>query len=250
MKLLVILDSDEILAIISEKIKPLGFDLIRYRQVLKAMDNVEEIDPTGIIISAQDFPRHWKTLVQFVRSERPKEVCPIVVLTGPGFSTDDAAKAVYIGVSGIVHENLSRPAEVDRLQNILGRYIELEDKRRSRRYHAESWTRFGLCLANPRTKEIITGEVETLSSTGISFAPDDPQLIESIPNDEELADCSLRVGDHILSPICQVVRKTRNGTVLSLEFVFLPMEEQALLDGYLESLPLERAKQETLLQPV
>lgn len=239
MKLLVILDSDAALSVISEKIRPLGFDLIRYRHVLKAMDNIEEIDPVGIIISALDFPRHWKTLVQFVRSERPKELCPIIVLTGADFSSDDAMKAFYIGVSGIVPENLSRSAEVDRLQSILGRYIELEEKRRARRYYAEPWTRFGLCIINPRTRELITGAVQTLSSTGVSFDADSPPQIETIMDDEELSECSLRAGTHILSPICRVIRKEPH---LSLEFIFLPTEEQSRLDSYLESLPLEEAK--------
>ncbi|MDR0553865.1 MAG: PilZ domain-containing protein [Treponema sp.] len=239
MKLMVILDSDEVLTIISGKIRPLGFDIVRYRHVLKAMDNLEEIDPAGIIISAQDFPRHWKTLVQFVRSERPKEICPIVVLAGAGFSIDDAAKAFYIGINGIVPENLGHAAEVDRLQSILGRYIELDERRRARRHHMDKWMRFGLCIINPRTKELITGTVQTLSSTGISFIANDPELISLMLEDEELSECSLRVGEHILSPICRVIRKSPE---LCLEFIFLSAGEQELLDGYLESLPLEAAK--------
>jgi hypothetical protein len=239
MKLLLILGSDESLDIISRNIKPLGFDLIRYHHVLKAMDNIDEIDPAGIIISARDFPRHWKILVQFVRAERSKELCPIILLIGNTFSPEEAAKAFHIGVSGVVPEDPSRSAEIDRLQSILERYLEVDDKRKARRYHTEDWTRFGFCAAKPLDKAIITGRVETISVTGLSFRADDPDLIESIPGDEELSECSLRVGDSILSPICRIIRKE---PALSLEFIFLPGEEHIRLESYLENLPLEESK--------
>jgi hypothetical protein len=239
MKLLLILGSDDMLNTISQSIKPLGFDLIRYRHVLKAMDNIDEVDPAAILISARDFPRHWKVLVQFVRYERPREVCPIILLKGDDFSLDEASKAFFIGVSGIVSENIKLFNEKDRLQSLLSRYIEVEDKRKAKRYHAEVWTRFGFCITNPLNRGIITGTVKTLSSTGIGFVPDDPSLVENILENEELSECSLRVGDHILSPIARVVHKE---PVLSLEFIFLSGEDQIILDSYLESLPLIEAK--------
>jgi hypothetical protein len=240
MKLLLILGADDVLNIISQKIKPLGFDLIRYSHVLKAMDNIEEVDPAAIIISARDFPRHWKILVQYVRAGRSREVCPIILLQGDDFSLEEASKAFYIGVSGIVSDNLTFTNEVERLQGLLSRYLEVEDKRRSRRYHSESWTRFGFCLVNPLSRAIITGRVSTLSGTGVSFIPDDPELIENILEDEELSECSLRVGEHIISPVSRVIRKE---PVFSLEFIFLSGEDRSLLDNYLESLPLQKAQQ-------
>jgi DNA-binding response OmpR family regulator len=242
MKLLLILGSDETSEIIARNIKPLGFEIIRYRHVLKAMDNIDEIDPAAIIVSARDFPRHWKIVVQFVRTERSREICPIILLTGTLFSLEDAAKAFHIGVNGIVREELDRSVEMDRLQSILERYLTVEDKRKSRRYHQAGWTNFGLCLANPRDKAIITGTVETISATGVSFLPDDPALLENIPGGAELSECSLRIGDSILSPICRIIRRE---PALSLEFAFLAGEEQIQLESYLEDLPLweTRAKQ-------
>jgi hypothetical protein len=239
MKLLVILGSDEIFDIIAQNIKPLGFDLIWYQHVLKAMDNVDEIDPTGVIINAKDFPRHWKIIVQFIRSDRPKETCPIIILKGKNFSLEEASKAFYLGVSGIVSEDLSNAAEVDRLQKILGRYVAIEDKRRTRRFHAETWNRLGICISNPTDKTMINGVVKTISSSGISFVPDDNAAVGNLTEGQELSDCSLRTGDTILSPICRVVRI---GPEISLEFLFLPNDEQNQLDSYLEALPLEELK--------
>jgi hypothetical protein len=239
MKLLLVSGSGEAEHAIAENIGPLGFDLIRYGHVLKAMDNIDEIDPVGIIISAVDFPRHWKVMVQFVRNEWDKTRCPIILLRGKNFSGEDAAKAFQIGVSGIVLEEMSQPREIDRLQSILSRYIDVEDKRRSRRFHAEPQSRFAFCLCNPADKAIVTGTVKTVSATGISFSPDDPARIDTIAENDELPECSFRIGDDIIAPICRMIRK---GTETSLEFIFLSDVEQIMLEDYLERLPLEEVK--------
>jgi hypothetical protein len=239
MKLLLVLGSDETYHLLALRVRPLGFELIRYHNVLKAMDNIDETDPQGIIISARDFPRHWKTMVQFVRSERAKDVCPIVLLKGENFPLEETAQAFYLGVNGLAMEALDNFNEVDRLQNILGRYIPVEEKRRNRRFHAEIWNRFGFVFVNPKDGTLITGEVKTLSSGGLSFFPDHSALMKDIILDMKLEECSLRIGDKILSPVC---RLSRTGRIVSLEFLSFPGEEAKMLESYLEALPLQELR--------
>ena len=239
MKLLLVLDSDETFDLISLYVKPLGFDLIRYRQPLKAMDNLDETDPAAIIMSGRDFPRHWKTLVQFVRSGRSKEDCPILLLRGDKFPLEETSKAFSLGINGIVDEALDTASEIDRLQHILGRYIPIDEKRKARRYHAEGWNRFGFLISSPKDGVIITGAVKTVSSTGLSFYPDHPSLLHDIVLNQELSACSLRAGDAILSPVCKLVR---SGRIVSFEFASFPENEQAVLETYLEGLPLQELR--------
>jgi hypothetical protein len=158
---------------------------------------------------------------------------------GKDFSLEEASKAFYLGVSGIVSEDLSNATEVDRLQKILGRYVAIEDKRKTQRFHAEAWNRLGICISNPADKTMINGAVKTISSSGVSFVPDDGAAVGNLIEGQELSDCSLRTGDTILSPICRVVRI---GPEISLEFLFLPNDEQKQLESYLEALPLEELK--------
>ena len=235
MKLLLVLGSDETHALISLYVKPLGFELIRYNQILKAMDNLDEIDPSAIVISARDFPRHWKTMVQFVRSERSKDICPIIILKGENFSADEASKAFYLGVSGIVTEALDDITEIDRIQGILSRYMPIEEKRRSHRFKVETWMWFGFVFTHPLDNIMVTGEVKDVSSQGLSFLPNDPSLLKNITLNMDLRECSFRVGDSILSPVC---RLTRAGPSISMEIVSFPNEEQEIMDKYIESLPL------------
>jgi hypothetical protein len=239
MKLMLILASDEIPDLISENIKLPGVEMIQYRHVLKAMDNIDEIDPACIIISARDFPRHWKTLVQFVRSERSKEQCPIILLKEGDLPLEEASKAFFIGISSIVCDDLGRSPVMDRFLGIMERYLQIPNKRKARRYRAEPWTRFGFCMAHPVSKAIITTTVKTFSATGISFEPDHPSLVANLVEGMELYECSLRVGNDIISPICRLIRKQPD---MSLEFIFLSRAEQSIMDSYLGNIPLLGAK--------
>ena len=196
------------------------------------MDNIDEIDPQAIIISAVDFPRHWKTMVQFFRSERTKDDCPIVILKGENFSMEDSFKASFIGVSGSVYESLD-VQEIDRLQSILDRHLPVEEKRRSRRFRIDPWQRFGFVFNHPQSGILITGQIKDISKGGLSFLPDNKSLVDSISINSRLENCSLRVGDFILSPVCRLVRI---GRFVSMEFLSFPTGEHENLDESLKRL--------------
>jgi DNA-binding response OmpR family regulator len=234
MKLLLVLGSDDNYHIISRYIKPLGFELIWYRHVFKAMDNIDEIDPAAIIISARDFPRHWKILVQFVRGERQKENCPIIVLKRAGFSSEDTAQAFFLGVSGLVDDLFENPEDLSMLQSILSRCLPVYEKRLFQRYLTEPRYRFGFVFVNP-DNVIVTGDLKTISAGGLSFVPQDPLLIKNIAPEIKLTECSLRTGNNILSPVCRMIR---TGRIASMEFLSFPGQEKQLLDDYLENLPM------------
>jgi hypothetical protein len=239
MKAMLVVGSDTAYKLAGFYIRPLGFELIRYRQAIKAMDNIDEVDPDAVIVSAADFPRHWKTLVQFIRSERLKEKTVVIILKGACFPYEEAAKAAFIGVNGIVSENLDNPDELDRLQGILGRYTPLENARQSRRVRPADWDRLEFLFSLPDSLTVITGRVESISGNGISFRPDFPALVDALKPGAVLSECSLRAGDAILSPSAEVVRVDRS---LSLALTFVP-EESAALDAYLRDRPLrERAQ--------
>ena len=235
MKLLLVLGDDNTHKLLENYVKPLGFELIRYSHVIKAMDNIDEINPNAIIISARDFPRHWKVMVQFVRNERSKETCPIIILKGENFAVEEASKASFLGVSGIVTETMENATEVSRLQGILGRYMPVDEKRQTNRLYVEPWQRFGFVFTRPNDYVLVTGEVKDISTGGLSFLPDNSSLLKDVALNTELVECSLRAGDSILSPVC---RLNRTGRIISLVFLSFPMGEQETLNKYLENIPL------------
>ena len=233
MKLLLVLGSDDNYAPISRHIKPLGFEIIHYRYVIKAMDNVDEINPQAIIISARDFPRHWKIFVHFVRAERTKENCPIVILKASGFLAEESSQAFFLGINGMVSEDLDNPTELGSLQSLLGRHLRVNEKRKHIRINVMPEHRLGFILARPLDKLIIPGELITISRSGISFMPIGLSLLNNIDTNTRLNECSLRSGDDILSPVCRLVR---SGKIISMKFVSFPGNEKQILERYLEEL--------------
>jgi hypothetical protein len=226
MKLLLVLGSDDNYDAFTQTVAPLGFELIRCRHVLKAMDNIDEIDPAAIVISARDFPRHWKILTQFVRNERSKEVCPIIILKGDSFSAEETSKAFFLGVNGVISDTLEREEEIYRLENILGSPVPEQEQQ----FFVEPWHRIGLLIAGLSDKTFVIGDVKTISTNGLSFIPEAPPVRTAQLN-KELKECSLRAGDAILSPVCRVTSAKKN---ISLEFVSFPADEQQTLVRYLE----------------
>jgi hypothetical protein len=69
----------------------------------------------------------------------------------------------------------------------------------------------------------------------MAFIADEPAMLENIKAGTELAQCSLRAGGDILSPVCRLVRA--NSKSVSLKFVSFPGIEGQILNQYLDDLP-------------
>jgi hypothetical protein len=76
-----------------------------YTLLFKALDNLDEIDPDWVVISAADFPRHWKLFVRYLRSPVFNKHHDVLLVTDSKFSDDDQEKARILGVSGLVEED-------------------------------------------------------------------------------------------------------------------------------------------------
>jgi hypothetical protein len=197
------------------------------------MDNIDEVDPQAIVISARDFPRHWKAMAQFVRYERSKDACPIIILKGENFPHEEASKASCLDVNGVFAETLDIPDETDRLKKILSRHTPVKERRKSRRFPAGDPRQFGFVLINPSDSTLVTGEPKNISQGGLLFLPDNPSAIKNVDTGEELKECSLRAGASILSPVCRLVR---TGGTAAMEFISFPEQEREAFVKFMESL--------------
>lgn len=74
---------------------------IVYKWLIKAMDNLEEIKPDYIIISADEYPRHWKTLVQFMQSGIAGKEYKVFLYKKTPFSQEDESKIKTLKINGI-----------------------------------------------------------------------------------------------------------------------------------------------------
>jgi hypothetical protein len=242
MKALLLIENDNAANLAEFYLKPLGFEAVRYRNPLKALDNLSEINPDAILLSAKDYPRHWKVIAATVRAERSKEECVLILLKGEFFPFEEAAKAIHLGINGVIRDNLDDRHEQTQFQRLLKRYVAIDDSRGAERLAPSPWDRFEFMFSHPKTLVPVVGLVETVSLSGLSFLPESPTLCSDILAGSILEDCSMRVGDRILSPSCLVARSER---VLGLAIRGMEDEEKVYYDKYLRACP-EREMQALL----
>ena len=98
MKALVISERSEIIDFVTPLLKEKGFDLIHYKWIIKALDNIEEIQPDVIVLSAREYPRHWKTLAGFVQSGIGGNNVKMYLYDTEPLSEEDSKKSKDLGI--------------------------------------------------------------------------------------------------------------------------------------------------------
>ena len=113
MKALVISERSEIVDFVTPRLKELGFDIIHYKWIIKALDNIEEIQPDVIVLSAVEYPRHWKTLAGFVQSGIGGNNVGVYLYETTPLSDEENKKAQGLGVHQFIdyYEQNKKEAE-------------------------------------------------------------------------------------------------------------------------------------------
>jgi hypothetical protein len=228
MKLMMVLGAGDIYSRFDELLDPLAVEMIVYRHIQKAMDNIEEVNPDVVIIDTGAFPRHWKSFVQFIREPGQGKQRPVILVKGKSFSPTEQAKAVFLGVDAVVSETLTGKGEATNIQSIINAVIP-DGEHKFKTKNDEDGGRFGLLITHPITGVLLSGEVKNVSEEGLVFYPDHASLAETIPLHAELYACSFRAGDTILSPILRLVKR---GADLYFVFVSFPGNEQVVFNNY------------------
>ncbi len=231
MKILLVSERDELRGYIRRNFMPRGAEIIQYYNPIKAMDNLDEVDPDVVLFSALDFPRHWKPFLVFLRDSKAREQCVFVILTGDEFDHEEADKAQTLQVNGIVHERLQDQRELARLKELVNRYRDIGDSRTERRLVPTEVDRVGLVFTHPSRLEIICGGIEDLSAAGVSFVPSDRRKTMDLQVGTRVDVCSLRVGANAIAFPANIVRNERS---VSLAFDRLTDAQRSLIRSYVD----------------
>ena len=231
MKLLLVGSSRELVKRVHTRFGSQGVDVIRYSHPIKAMDNLEEVQPSVVLFSSSDFPRHWKPFLTFLRGELYRDRCVFILLIPPEFSEDDALKAQHLGANGLISEALADESELARLHDIIARYQDLRDTRSATRYRPTPQDRVAFLATHPRTRQLIFGTVRDLSVSGLAFIPDIPAGTAGLDPGSTIPTAALRIGDDIILTSVTVLR---HDDALILLFDHLSARESALLEEYFE----------------
>ncbi|ADN02107.1 PilZ domain-containing protein [Spirochaeta thermophila] len=224
MKVLLVTDREDLPRLVEGAFPPHMLEVVHYWHPVKAMDNLEEVDPDLVIFNAEDFPRHWKTFTSFLKATLPAPV-PVVLLVGDSFSEEESAKATTLGVRALLSSNLEEREERLRLRQIITRYGEFREQRRHGRYVPTPGEPVRFIFTHPGRNRLVFGSVEDISEQGMRFKPEAPHLVSDLKQGQLLSTCSLRIGDRIHTLSCTVASRDD-----SLHLVFTEATEDFFLD--------------------
>lgn len=205
-------------------------DVIHYDNPIKAMDNIEEIQPEIIFFSSTDFPRHWKPFVMYLRNSYTRHETIFVLLINDSFSPEEAAKAEYLDVNAVLDEDLTSTQTLERIRGIITRYHQNIDIRKNIRYLPSRTDDIQCLFTNPYTFQFVYGSVVDISAGGLRFRPEDEAVLHALDPDTFLSMVSLRLEEDILPVRLRVIRISE--TVAS-EFVDISIDTEKKITDYI-----------------
>jgi hypothetical protein len=225
--------NEELILHLSYHLAPLSFEIQRFNDPSKLLDILKE-DFDLIIFDVAHFPRHWKPFCKLLREEKSKEQTILILIKAQQFPFEEAAKAIYLGVNGIVEYNENDKQEIFRLTEIFKRYRSFKESRQFMRIVPDRSESFYILFTNPHTQKIVAGVVNDISIQGMMFQPLEPAMIDGLVRGDLIPRCSLQIGDNIISLECKV---TRLGGSVGLEFTFFNDDSHHRLFTYLMDRP-------------
>lgn len=224
MKALIISEANDIIDEFTEYYKTQNYDIIKYRWLMKALDNIEEIDPDLIFINATEYPRHWKILCQYIKGFEKK--VKIVLYTANPLSNEEKEKAECLQIDTIVNtiedlqevcciDNICKqPEENSKQQKIINESskvtkIEESDKTIQQPTLPEKNNENFVCkflFSNPVNLVLITGKVESYNDSKLIFLPDNPEDTENLLVDTIIKKCTLKVENQINTVDVKVIK--------------------------------------------
>jgi len=208
MKAVIIADDNTAIERFSIVLKSAGYDIIIYRWLVKALDNIEEIAPHLILASTVDYPRHWKTIVQYAKSGIGGIVPQVILYTGKDFPEEEQKKADALGVRGTVSSY--DVTGLDELRNILEQDNDIYSGRLS---NPENEKGYQFVFSDPDKQYFVTGTVAEYNGQTIVFIPDYYEN-STLSLNQTVSNASLYI-DGTVETVDAVVKKT--GKILEFQ---------------------------------
>lgn len=237
MKALIVAESEPVLSASSLLLGEKGCEVIKYRWLLKALDNIEEIDPQIIIISAMDYPRHWKTFVQFINSTYSSTKPHIFLFSSDLMGENEIRKAKWLGVKGIVKSfdlkedkeiifavlpetshslrltvpgfKNTVPAKKTSLETITKKEDTSKEPPKTSIQISEpaaiSDDTLKIMFSNPHNNIMITGKVLLIKGNTILYICDNSSTLVNLKAGDCIHNCMIKKNNRIFKKTCKIV---------------------------------------------
>jgi DNA-binding response OmpR family regulator len=233
MKALLVSDSPQLKHAIQESYGFQNTEVIHYDNPIKAMDNLDEIQPEVVLFAATDYPRHWKPFIAYLRNTFTRRETVFVLLISDSFSAEEAEKAEYLEVNAVVTDAGSDDQTVERIRGIVTRYHQKLDIRSAVRYMPSQRDIIRLVFTNPYTFRIVTGRVLDISTGGINLLPDRADESDRLDLYAVVTSASLRLGEEIVPVKLKVARASE---AVAFEYIDIALDTEQRIGSYLNGL--------------
>lgn len=206
-------------------------DVIHYDNPIKAMDNIEEIQPEIVLFASTDFPRHWKPFVMYLRNAFTRHETVFVLLINESFSDEEAEKAEFLEVNAVLDEDLTSDQTIERIRGIIARYHQSIDIRRTTRYLPSRKDEIQCVFTNPYTFRFVYGTVVDISAGGLRLRPDDDNVLREVDPHAVLPMVSLRIGKTIIPIRLEIIRISET---IACEFIDVSVETEKAVTDYIQ----------------
>lgn len=184
---ILIADSEDFIQEITQKLERESYKVIRYTWLLKALDNLEEIAPNRIYVNALDYPRHWKTLVQYTNGNFIEKKPEIYLYGIDNFDEEEKEKAQCLHVKLI--EDIAH----------------INEKNES------------LMMVNPHTNKLILGSIKLLKNKSLIFNCENKESMSCLREKDLIGKVVLKKSSSISEPILKILSIHQN--TLHLEII-------------------------------
>lgn len=240
MKVVFVSKDKEHIKTIKYHFAPLAFEIIHIQEPNKLVDTIKHETYDFMLFNTLDFPRHWKPIIKLIREYYTKEQTVFVLLINRGFKFEEACKAIYLGVNGLVDINLADKHEIVRLEELFKRYHIMGEKRRFNRIVPDINDTFNLLLTEPNSFSLIPGNILDISVQGAMFKPFPSPFLHHLKRGDIIPFCSLHIGNYLVSLECKITRIT---DTIGLEFTSFTNDAHHKLFKYLMERSERKLKQ-------
>ena len=199
MKILIISDDSLFINTVDSYFQKKGHSSIIYKWLIKAMDNLEEIKPDVIIVSADEYPRHWKSLVQFMESGIAGNKYKIFLYKKNPFSEQDASKIDKLNISKIFSK-----LDNETINQTFDHLFPTRQVPQTKVISKSKQLDNSLIITNPGTHNFIYGTYNFIEKNIISFTANDINYSPKI--NESIAKLSYKLNNQLITTSGKVVK--------------------------------------------
>ncbi|OQY37266.1 MAG: hypothetical protein B6229_08705 [Spirochaetaceae bacterium 4572_7] len=171
--------------------KSLNIEIIAYKNPLKAIDNLTEIEPTILYFIKDDFPRHWKIVLSSLR-EKFSEQLTLFILCGELDDTERKAFS-YLKGSAIIETG------DDSINSFKKSISQISNKELKNQIYYPEKSQILLGFVKPTDFSFINGEISELNSDNIEFIPDNLEDLTDLKIGSKINSTSLSMGDVVIT---------------------------------------------------